>query len=810
MGQIVGAKAKPKRANLNALSQVGTPALGEYVLVSSDNSMNAAGQGNFDSYIVGDGITQASELERKNVEDVASQIKDILPDEVFDIVSTYTPVDIITKSMCTSAGVIKANDERCRTDYIGIDTCRTITNKGVTPYYGRFFDENKTFVGSISTATLTTESPDESVDSWLSTYPNLAYVIFVCIYDEATTETDKLFYYTSSKEVLSTPLDNIFVKEEQIIPQQALSYEFFKEKLHFTAGKTCYNNGTIKDASDRCISDYIDIRSYTEIDNCGNAYYLRIFDSSKVFLGNGDFTGMSSEKPSIAHIKSLFAKAAYVIFVCEYTSGTDVDGLFTAKGLYSKEQGEYDSSVLFEEVFKKRSKEAKTVYLSMYYGRMSNESGTTYCLDTDSDYVNYIRSSRFVRKEDVFGVNIDSGYTLSIYCYNDNFTYIGVVSNMSDIPNECTYLKFELYNPDGVQNLLALSIEAPTDFCEIYDTGTPLYETYFPFPVKLPTPSISNTSDYNGYTQQIWDNGYVVLPPNYNPTGKPYQLVICVHGSNGWVDFAGGESVGKNGASSIRCKRFVAKDGYIVAGCCGFSSLYKDYETSIDDNCSPVSVACYCGLYEYVAKNFNVRQDGCYIYGKSSGGLVPTLLSCIEPFKIRAAAGLSPVVSNLSDLCRASDGNTASYTLMTFGYDFTGTTYPDGTWPSQSFIYGQVEKITGYEPMISNTNIPIKELSMRLMSLNYGDAFDTYSKTQPVPIKFWYAADDLGGIPTQVPLYKELVDRGNGVCKVRVFPSGGHNVTDHSSITCQYFTREAGTITMQTAFAEMLDWFKMW
>lgn len=67
MGQIVGTKAKPKRANLNALSQVGTPALGEYVLVSSDDSMNAAGQGNFDCYIVGDGTTVATELEVQKI-----------------------------------------------------------------------------------------------------------------------------------------------------------------------------------------------------------------------------------------------------------------------------------------------------------------------------------------------------------------------------------------------------------------------------------------------------------------------------------------------------------------------------------------------------------------------------------------------------------------------------------------------------------------------------------------------------------------------------------------------------------------------
>lgn len=69
MGQIIGGAAKPKRCNLNKLSQLGTPAAGEYILVSSDNSMNAAGQGNFDCYIVGNGTKAATELELKIIAD---------------------------------------------------------------------------------------------------------------------------------------------------------------------------------------------------------------------------------------------------------------------------------------------------------------------------------------------------------------------------------------------------------------------------------------------------------------------------------------------------------------------------------------------------------------------------------------------------------------------------------------------------------------------------------------------------------------------------------------------------------------------
>lgn len=68
MGQIVSSAAKPKRCNLNQLSQVPTPAAGEYILVSSDNSMNAAGQGIFDCYIEGDGQKAATALELKRVD----------------------------------------------------------------------------------------------------------------------------------------------------------------------------------------------------------------------------------------------------------------------------------------------------------------------------------------------------------------------------------------------------------------------------------------------------------------------------------------------------------------------------------------------------------------------------------------------------------------------------------------------------------------------------------------------------------------------------------------------------------------------
>ena len=93
MGQIIGGAAKPKRCNLNKLSQLGTPTAGEYILVSSDNSMNAAGQGNFDCYIVGDGTTAATALELHYVESTREEVNELVNKTKNTIIHTRNLAD---------------------------------------------------------------------------------------------------------------------------------------------------------------------------------------------------------------------------------------------------------------------------------------------------------------------------------------------------------------------------------------------------------------------------------------------------------------------------------------------------------------------------------------------------------------------------------------------------------------------------------------------------------------------------------------------------------------------------------------------
>lgn len=105
MGQIVSSAAKPKRCNKNQLSQLGVLAAGLHVLVSSDNSMNAAGQGNFDCYIIGNGTTAATSLPLHKIEGLASELNAQINGETSEITIERTcRVNVAVNTTTIAAG----------------------------------------------------------------------------------------------------------------------------------------------------------------------------------------------------------------------------------------------------------------------------------------------------------------------------------------------------------------------------------------------------------------------------------------------------------------------------------------------------------------------------------------------------------------------------------------------------------------------------------------------------------------------------------------------------------------------------------
>ena len=153
MGQIIGRTAKPDACNLRSLSSFGTPAAGQHILVSTDNSAMQNGQGNFDAYVVGDGTTAAAALPLHKINADIFAILDGKVDKVIEVWSEKSGnmKDLITagNGFQNANGVVAnpADTNWFTTDYVEVKQGSTITvqslgGQGTAVMTVGFFDEN--------------------------------------------------------------------------------------------------------------------------------------------------------------------------------------------------------------------------------------------------------------------------------------------------------------------------------------------------------------------------------------------------------------------------------------------------------------------------------------------------------------------------------------------------------------------------------------------------------------------------------------------------------------------------------------------
>lgn len=457
-------------------------------------------------------------------------------------------------------------------------------------------------------------------------------------------------------------------------------------------------------------------------------------------------------------------------------------------------------------------------------GRLSESDGYILSgITSNSDFFNYLHTIDFIKYGNILSIDDNIDGTISIFCYDGNFSLISVVSSIANISFDVAYIKIQIYNGDGFANVTPVSVSTRGRVVLSKNTTPTLGASkFFSYEVKRSPVEDVVGNNYNGYLTRYYDNGYIILPPNYDPLGEPVQLIIYTHGSDCW----------KFGATSVDpyydLQQFITKNGYAVADCRGITNEFKDSDSgrNIDDGITPISITCYCQLYNYLIRNFNIRQDGCYIYGKSSGGLEPALLSNLQTFPIRAAAGLAPMLSQYQDMFNGVNYyQNVRWELERFGYDMTQVS----SIPTASQILSQITKMQGYDPLISNTKLDIVEFNTLLQSISSGSTYQWnesminntslqnavtgVAKYQRCPIKFWIVTDDVNTpINFAALLYKQLVDQGNGICKIRRFESGGHHVVDNSPNAPKtiYHTMYGGDVSVPVAYAEMIDWFKEW
>lgn len=323
MGQIVGGSAKPKRCNLNKLSQLGTPAAGEHILVSSDNSMNAAGQGYFDSYVVGDGHTAATELplQKFKAEELDEQINGV-DDEV------------ITVSVPATAGTAIGYGTKhdCRLE---AGKTYTLVYTGTVKNIAIYFRDSADAAADVylvgpgtahNTISLTPAAPTRTIIPSTDIYYVHFYATAANVVNTETIQFE--FSWHSDYVPLTSKVQMLETEMEQ-------SKSSLANKVDVLVGKNLFNKNNIKTglyiasngatpADNTCaISALIEIEGNTN-------YHLSNKDNGKV--GNGkyiNFYNSSGEVISTIADATQFtspASAKYILFsIVDYSTTLDDD-----------------------------------------------------------------------------------------------------------------------------------------------------------------------------------------------------------------------------------------------------------------------------------------------------------------------------------------------------------------------------------------------------------------------------------------------------------------------------------------------------
>lgn len=120
-----------------------------------------------------------------------------------------------------------------------------------------------------------------------------------------------------------------------------------------------------------------------------------------------------------------------------------------------------------------------------------------------------------------------------------------------------------------------------------------------------------------------------------------HRLVIYCHSGGGRTTNHGSEAEGTDVA------RYLVSKGYAVLEVNGMPGNYaQQLDVDLGRTVgSYVSFRSAIAGYNYVTKNFNIADDGCFVFSSSNGGLLAGNIVNLSGFPILAQSGLAPLLS---------------------------------------------------------------------------------------------------------------------------------------------------------------------
>lgn len=476
---------------------------------------------------------------------------------------------------------------------------------------------------------------------------------------------------------------------------------------------------------------------------------------------------------------------------------------------------------------------------------------------TDDNFYKYLHSPLYLslKGNAVKGVDTPSGSSLTIFCYDEKLTLLsenGVVNAVANIPSSAKYVKFQIYNANGFSQLMNLSVTLASEPEWIKNTGTAFVPQYFNFDCKPPkmwddanytTPhQLPDDATADVDNTRYHDNGCVILPPNYTPTGKPCKVVFWFNGDNSAAYIQHTPYLKADGQSSLYENnfKFLAAYGFAVVMCSGYTSMWHGEQGGEDSSLwvsrlTPAYIASATAFYDRIMANYNFERE-VYLGSKSAGGYMNLWVSSVRPFPVRASAAISGGFDLFGQMRGSYIGTTKTMMkrLGCSNWNAIQSTSPkiyngDGASATQiadaNRLIANKAEINRYNPIFCNSNIDQDDWNnknLALMSSVAGNAFvpavqaviDAAVKVVTTPIKFWCATKDTAVSYTIHKALAEWITRCGGMSEMRSYTGndGDHGTFDGSAkAVSSVVTPYGGTISsVALGFIEAVEWFKRW
>lgn len=301
--------------------------------------------------------------------------------------------------------------------------------------------------------------------------------------------------------------------------------------------------------------------------------------------------------------------------------------------------------------------------------------------------------------------------------------------------------------------------------------------------------SFVGTNPNNYVAQVIYDDHAVLILPNsYSQLGTPTRLIIFCKQGNSQITDSSNPIMVSNAMGNIF--HFLVSRGYAVLAADGvpdgLSSALELDDTRVSGNY--VAVQSTRKAYDYVIKNYNIYDDGAFIFGYSQGGMYAQNVIDLSGIPFLGCAMVSPALSmrfHLWDLATSKTIGGVNWTRTSrlniarlYGFDAVNT---DAELLALQF---DKEKVAGYDPWNRNVENPYEGFTQsssygsNLWALPSGQSIDSITMKKKIgcPTKIWVAEDDatLGVDITKV--FVKACRNAGQMCDLHLYNAGGHHV----------------------------------